>query len=203
MPLGAARVPQASGRVVAVAATPPAPGDRPWWGPAISVLAVVPGVLAVLTLWMVQRAHRITASLTKSIVQAPFGGSSSSSSKAKKRRRGPSPLFAAGAGGALGYQLGKRWRPKEHSLIRVAGPGGDVYCRCASAPGSLPLSAGDDVFVWGRAHADGTVRVDRLENGTTGAKHRAQAFGSWVPVAAAISVVLVIAALASVLNFHA
>ena len=167
--------PQCEGVLVAIAATPPQRGDRPWWGALLTALAVIPGLLALFVLYAVRRLTRL-------------------SSRSSRRRL----LLAGGLGGLAGYRLGRRHGGGEHTALRVRTAGGEAICRCACPPASLSFAPGDDIAIWGRLHPDGVTRARRLENRTAGARQRIPAVRPWVPFAAAVSLVLCIAALNSI-----
>lgn len=191
-PAAAASVPVA-GRVSSIGPTPAARGDRPWWSALATACALLPGVFALAVIAAVRILHRAIGAAAADATRSTFGFGGSR----RRHRRRVNPLAAAGAGGALGYLLGRRARPTIHTAFRVVTPNGEVHCRYAREPDAVPIAPGDQVSAWGRRDSAGTLRVARLENQTTGATDRAHAVSSWVPVAALASIALVALAITS------
>lgn len=166
------------GRLLSLSTTPPQAGDRPWWAPFVGVLAIVPGVVALMTIAAIRMAMRMMSS-RRSLLSGLLG----------VPRRGAEPLSIDLS------ELLKLWSKhpaaQEHSLLRMQTPTGTArYCRYAAAPSMLPLQVGDHVSCWGRELPDGTLRARRLVNRTTGTAHTARVAPPWVTAAALTSLVL-------------
>ncbi|MDX6624891.1 MAG: hypothetical protein QOE75_2823 [Solirubrobacterales bacterium] len=188
------------GQVRTIAATPQAAGDIPWWARSAGLIAVLPGVAALLVLValrIVLKALSPSRSRSKSGSLGRllgFGGGGGSFGAVHV-------LLAAGLGGMVGYRLGKRSQPVEHSLLMIVPASGRaIPCRYPTPISRLPVASGDRVeLLSGRLYPDDTARAWRLHNVSTGVRHRAQIVAGWVPLAALGSLALCLYAAVAVL----
>ena len=153
------------------------------------------GIVALAAIAAVQILHRAMRAAAGNAVKSTFGFGDAKT----RTRRHMNPLAAAGAGGVLGYLLGRRKRPRVHTAFRVATATGDVECRYPRAPEAVPIAAGDCVSVWGRRDGARVLRAARLRNETTGVTDRAYALSGRQAAAVVISAVLIVLAITS---FH-
>jgi hypothetical protein len=191
--------PALRGKVVAITATPPASGDRPLWAPFLAVAAVLPGLIALAGIFALRTMTRALTRSRNNFVRSMFGIRPAG----KGRSWSPGFFLGSAVGGMIGYRLGRRNSRLEHTTIRVDTAQGDQLCRYPAAPGALPLNVGDVVEITGRRHSDGVLRGRRFTNSSLSLNHTARLVAPWVPFAAALSLVLCVALIASALSLSA